>query len=342
MVINNITHNDHVDIIIIMNNSPKSTKPCPPPPKAPSPTNVNSFPSKGWLTTTHPKKCVVPGRIGKILGFDDYYLESERVFCTRAFSTAAVSTTVNDGEYPPGSTELDDETGHNCNMSVVQYRNFSRMVLGIHDDSWAGHGTEGAFCNAIRQDLDVMLYYYDTDWQVNGKPVSLPGDLMDMATILARITLLLIGADACTPHIINQVWGADETARLALGGPQGDLSLICRRILTHQKVAINTVHIWLTNPSTPVLPEKSESFKLLPRTLQQLLLDCSHKRVFAREPVTSGMSTAQRLLDNMRGYTIPDTQSFEEKAIRWYSDLLLGQRVWCKPMWVKNVLNVTF
>jgi hypothetical protein len=48
--------------------------------------------------------------------------------------------------------------------------------------------------------------------------------------------------------------------------------------------------------------------------------------VFAREPVPSGTSTAQRLLDNLRGYTIPDTQSFKEKAIRWYSDLLLGQR----------------
>ena len=48
--------------------------------------------------------------------------------------------------------------------------------------------------------------------------------------------------------------------------------------------------------------------------------------MFAREPVPSGTSTAQRLLDNLRGYTIPDTQSVEEKAIRWYSDLLLGQR----------------
>ncbi len=309
-----------------MNNRPKSTKPCPPPPKAPSPTTVNSFPSEGWLTTTRPKKCVVPGRIGEILGFNDYYLEPERVLCTQAFSTAAVSTTVNDGEYPPGRTELDNETGHNCNMLVVQYRNFSRMVLGIHDDSWAGHQTKGAFCNAILQDLDAMLYYYDTDWQVNGKPVSLPGNLMDMATILARITLLLIGADACTPHIINQVWGADKTARLALGGTRGDLSLIHRRILTHQKVAIFTVHIWLTNPSTPVLPKTSESFKRLPRTLQQLLLDYSHKRVFSREPVPLGTSTAQRLLDNLRRYIISDTQTFKEKAIRLYKDLLLGQR----------------
>ncbi len=29
-------------------------------------------------------------------------------------------------------------------------------------------------------------------------------------------------------------------------------------------------------------------------------------------------------MDNLRGYTVPDTRSFEEKAIRWYRDLLLG------------------
>ncbi len=125
-------------------------------------------------------------------------------------------------------------------------------------------------------------------WQVNGTPILPLGDLKHIAIILARLTLLLIGADACTPYIISKVWGEDEATRLALGGPRGDLSLICRQILTHQNVAINTVHIWLTNPLTPVLPPNSETLKLLPRTIQQLLLDCLHKRVFAREPVLSG------------------------------------------------------
>jgi hypothetical protein len=209
-----------------MTSCPKSTKPCPPPPKAPSPTNVTSFPSDRWLTTTRPTKCIVPGQIGEFFGFEDYSFKSECVLCTRAFSVAAVSTIVEDGEYPPWSTELDDETGHNCSMTADQYRNFSRMVHGLHDDSWARHWTESAFRSTILQDLDVILYYYDNDWQVNSKPVSLAGNLMDMASILARSTLLLIGANACTPHIINQVWGADEAARLALGGPRGDLSLI--------------------------------------------------------------------------------------------------------------------
>jgi hypothetical protein len=151
------------------------------------------------------------------------------------------------------------------------------LVLGLDDETWANHRTESALRNMILQDLDVLLYYFDMDWQVNGTPNSPPGDLKDIAIILARLTLLLIGADACIPYIISKIWGEDDAARLALGGPQGDLSLIRRQILTHQKAAINTVHIWLTNPLTPVLPPNLETFKLLPRTIQQLLLDCLHK-----------------------------------------------------------------
>ena len=45
---------------------------------------------------------------------------------------------------------------------------------------------------------------------------------------------------------------------------------------------------------------------------------------FAREPVPSGELSIQRLTDNLRGYIIPDSRFFEEKAIRWYSDLLFG------------------
>jgi hypothetical protein len=105
------------------------------------------------------------------------------------------------------------------------------------------------------QDLDALLYYYDTDWHTHdAKPMSPYGDGSDISIILARITLLLIGADACTPRIVHNIWVSSDAARLALGRPRGDLSVIRRRILTHQKVAINMVYIWLTNPSTPVLP----------------------------------------------------------------------------------------
>jgi hypothetical protein len=91
------------------------------------------------------------------------------------------------------------------------------------------------------------MYYYDTDNYINSMPVSSPGNLTDMVRILARLTLLLVGADACTPHIINSVWEADAEARLALGGPRGDLSLVYRKILTLLKVAVNMVYIWMTH-----------------------------------------------------------------------------------------------
>jgi hypothetical protein len=131
--------------------------------KSTSPTNVNAFPSEGWMTRTCPIACTIPGRIGDIIGFKDYYFEAERVLCTRAFSTSAIGTTVNDGKSPPGSTELDNETGHNCKMPYSLYRIFCTSVLGLPLDSWAITRLEAAFKNLILQDLDAMMYYFYTD-----------------------------------------------------------------------------------------------------------------------------------------------------------------------------------
>jgi hypothetical protein len=86
------------------------------------------------------------------------------------------------------------------------------MVRGLDQDSWATTCTKSTFRNLIIQDIDALMYYYDTNNYVNSMPVSSPGNLTDMARILARLTLLLVGADACTPHIINLVWGADTEA----------------------------------------------------------------------------------------------------------------------------------
>ena len=105
--------------------------------KSTSPTNVNAFPLEGWMTLTHFIACTIPSRKGDIIGFIDKYFEVERVLCTQAFSTSAVGTTVNDGKSPPGSTKLDDETGHNFKMLHSLYRIFCTSVLGLPMDSWA-------------------------------------------------------------------------------------------------------------------------------------------------------------------------------------------------------------
>jgi hypothetical protein len=168
------------------------------------------------------------------------------------------------------------------------------------------------------------MYYYDTDNYVNGHPISLPGDLTNMACILVWLTLLLIGTNAYTPHIIDSVWGEDANPRLALGGPRGDLSLVHRRLLTLSKVAINMVYIWMMNPNMPVLAPHSNGFKRLPLAVQQLLRNTHGKIVFAHEPVPSGTATTHLLTNNLCSYLVPDTLPFAKKAIRWYRDLLLN------------------
>jgi len=120
--------------------------------KSLSHTNVNTFPSEGWMTRTRPIAYTVSGHTWDIIGFNNYYFEVEQVQCTHAFSISAVGTTVNDGESSPRSTELDDETGHNCKMPHNFYRIFCTSVLGLPSDSWAITRSEAAFKNLILHD----------------------------------------------------------------------------------------------------------------------------------------------------------------------------------------------
>ena len=118
----------------------------------------------------------------------------------------------------------------------------------------------------------------------------------------------------------------DDNARLALGGARGDLSLIRRQLLsTLSKITINTVHIWLTDPSTPILAHTSDSYDRLPSTLWQLLLHSSDKLDFAREPVPRGTESINLMMKNLQNHRVPNTLTFEENVIVWYRSLLLNQ-----------------
>jgi hypothetical protein len=121
---------------IPLSTMPKYTTKSACPPKAPSLTNVNSFPVEGWMTTTCPTMSVVPGRIGKILGYEDYYFKSERILCTRAFSVAAISTTVDKGESLRREREgqLEDSlTTGNCELLGLSKPNASGAKLSLLD-----------------------------------------------------------------------------------------------------------------------------------------------------------------------------------------------------------------
>jgi hypothetical protein len=205
------------------------------------------------------------------------------------------------------------------------YRAFCTNVLGLPLDSWAATRMEAAFKNLLLHNLDAIMYSFDINTYFNNAPVSLPGDLKDMATIFAHLTLLLVGADTCTPHIINSGWGEDDDARLALGGPHGNLSLIRCRLLTLSKVAINTVHIWLIDPSTPILAPTSDSSDCLPSILRHLLLHSSDKLVFARKPAPRGTESVNLLIQNLQNHRVPNTLTFKENTIIWYRSLLLNR-----------------
>ena len=48
-----------------------------------------------------------------------------------------------------------------------------------------------------------MMFYYDTNcYDINQVPFSYLGDQKDLARILTQLTLLIVGADACTTHTL--------------------------------------------------------------------------------------------------------------------------------------------
>jgi hypothetical protein len=116
------------------------------------------------------------------------------------------------------------------------------------------------------------------------------------------------------PHIINAVWGKNDNAHLALGGPHGNLSLIRRHLLFLSKIAINTIYIWTTDPELPVLDPKPQSFKYLPPTLQTILLHSCEKLTYACKPVPSGAASTKLLTNNSKPTLFLTTQPLKTKV----------------------------
>ena len=99
-----------------------------------------------------------------------------------------------------------------------------------------------------------------------------------MARTLAQLTLLLTGANACTPHIIEAVWGKDKPC--PWWPPQQSIPH-SSKILTLSKVAMNMVHIWMTDSAMNFLTLTSPSFQRLPPKVQQLLLHARDTKIYA-------------------------------------------------------------
>jgi hypothetical protein len=196
---------------------------------------------------THPLWATVMGFNGMTISYSHYYFHQDCVLLTHAYTTSTTATTVGDGGNPRGSTELDDKSGHNCRMTDAEFRIFAHLVLGLdsaHDS--IGTGSKGhkqrdhSYVNMLLIDYALITNLHLV---IHNK---IANNQQALGDALACCTLLLLGSDALTPLMIQWVWGANDTIRTTLGGPRGDLALICRRLILLSKIAINTYHLWTT------------------------------------------------------------------------------------------------
>jgi hypothetical protein len=90
--------------------------------------------------TTHPVIGWAFGCLGYHIFYKHFYFHQGRAIHTKAFAPSTTVSTAGDGGKPRGSTELDDETGHNCAMSQDKYVIFTMLVLGLSPGKM--HGTK--------------------------------------------------------------------------------------------------------------------------------------------------------------------------------------------------------
>jgi hypothetical protein len=129
---------------------------------------------------------------------------------TKAFAVSTTATAVGDGGKPKGSTELDDITGHNCTTTKAkeEYTTFAVAVLGLRPGLQHGtRQTERSLFNMLIDDF-VTLTNLAAVYLLNE-----PTDKRALAHILAHFSLLMLGADALTPTIVERVWGQDDVVR---------------------------------------------------------------------------------------------------------------------------------
>ena len=102
------------------------------------------------------------------------------------------------------------------------YRIICTSVLGLPLDSWTNldchpHGSGVQKSAPTRSRSNNLLLWHQYILYKNA-PVSLPRDPKDMATIFVRLTLLVVGADACTPHIHQKQHHVPYSLAISING----------------------------------------------------------------------------------------------------------------------------
>ena len=123
--------------------------------------------------------------------------------------------------------------------------------------------------------------------------------------ILARLSLLVMGADALAPAIVEWIWGQDDVVRRNLGNPRGDLAIIqfCW-------------HVWLTT-TTPSICGSPPPFGgvniIMTEALQHvlsgihdflLLVQETTSTIYVGEPLPPGKDIIQKLQHNLQQHQL--------------------------------------
>ncbi len=232
------------------------------------------------------------------------------------------ATTVGDGGDPRGSTEPDDKSGHNCRMTDAEFWIFAHLVLGLD----SAHNSIGTGSKGHKQRdhsyVNMLLTNYATI--TNLHPII--DNRRALACALACSTLLLLDSDALTLSIIQRVWGANDTIRTTLGGPRGDLALICQRLILLSKIAINTYHLWATINFNNTCIINDNALRCHPLGLQSIIQSLQDPTTakYVCAPPAPGTTRINSLLMNLQQDMIdPSPITFEDAIVSWYSDFLL-------------------
>jgi len=243
---------------------------------------------------------------GMTILYGHHYFHQDRVLLTHAFVTSTTATTVGDRGKPSGSTELEDESGHNCYMTNAEYQTLGDLVLGLdptQDTIGTGNKVykqhDCSFANMLLADYVTITNLHP----VIGSKIA--GNQRALAHTLTRRTLLLLGSDALTPSIIQRVWGANNTVQKNLGGPRGDLALIRRCLISLSKVTINMYHSWVTIDFDNMRIINDDALRCHPpglRSIIQTLKDLTTPE-YVRAPLAPGTTRINILLTNLNSLT---------------------------------------
>ncbi len=190
------------------------------PPKLTHPCSLDVLPSPRdkWSTTTPPLQATIMGFKGMPISYAHFYFHNSCVLLTHTYAMSMSTTTIGDGGNPRGSTELNDELGHNCHMSVKDHCVFAHLILGL-DYGGMGTGSKGhkqrnhSFANMLLANFSAITNLHLAIYN------KITEDQQALACALAHFSLLCLGSDALTLSIIQQVWGANDTIQKKLGGP---------------------------------------------------------------------------------------------------------------------------